>query len=195
MPVTIVATAGASNANSYATHAEANAYFAARVALSPPWLESGDVAARALVMAARVLDSLSAGRRRLYPRDEYNGQPYYKTTRAWTGAVATATQSMAWPRIGMYDRLGRAVAENVVPIELKEAQAELAGALLAADRTLDNDVALQGITSVKAGSVEVKFKELIARQVLPGSVVDLLVPSWLTDEVITPATRASFAAL
>jgi hypothetical protein len=197
VPLTIEATPGHASANSYGTVAEANAYFEARVPLDPVWPTSGEPAKAALIMATRVLDSLSVARRRLY-RDGGGGphdRPYYVTSRAWTGTVATATQALAWPRIGMFDRLGRAIADTVVPQDLKNAQFELAGQLLIGDRTLDNDISLQGITSVKAGSVAVTFRDLIARQVLPDAVLELLVPSWLTDEIITPATRATLHAL
>lgn len=196
MSVTIIATPGASDANSYATEDEVNAYFAARLPLVPPWEDADDPTA-VMAMAARLLDSMSVARRvlRFDGRGGPNKRPYYVTSRAWTGAVATGTQSMAWPRVGMHDRLGRALADDAVPQELKDAQAELAGQLLISDTTLDNAVAVGGITMVKAGSVEIKFKEVIESHVLPDAVMNLLVPSWLTDEVVAAATRPTFAAL
>jgi hypothetical protein len=41
----------------------------------------------------------------------------------------------------------------------------------------------------------VKFREMVESSVLPDAVVNLLVPSWLTDEVITPAVRTDIRAL
>jgi hypothetical protein len=117
------------------------------------------------------------------------------TSRAWTGAIATDTQALAWPRAGMLDRLGRAIPEDEIPNELKEATAELAGQLLAGDRTLDNAAALEGLTEVKAGSVQVKFAEMIEQRVLPGAVVALMPASWLTDEIYAPAAEVRFRAL
>lgn len=184
MPVTIDPTVGGVNANSWAAVAEADAYFAARVPLSTPWVDMTDKTAL-LAMATRVLSAMSVARKTL--RFDSNGRPYYYTSRKWTGEIATVTQALAWPRIGMFDRLGRAIAENVNPQELKEAQIELAGQLGLSDRTLDNDVAVQGITSVKAGSVAVTFKENIQAQVLPDAVLNLIPPSWLTDEIISYA--------
>lgn len=194
---TIVATPGAADANSYATLAEANAYFETRVALDPAWVTTGDPPTAALIMAARVLDSFAVARKvlRFDGRGGPNGRPYYVTSRAWTGAIVTDTQALAWPRSGMFDRLGRAIATNVVPQQLKEAQSELAGQLLIGDRTLDNDAAVEGIREVKAGSVQVKFAEMIEHRVLPEAVMALLVPSWLTDEIVTPAVSIEFRAL
>lgn len=194
---TIVATAGAANANSYTTAAEADAYFDARLDLDPVWVPSGETEASLLIMATRVLDSMAVARKvlRLDRRGGPQGRPYYVTSRAWTGEVATSTQALAWPRTGMTDRLGRAIPSTVVPKELKEATAELAGQLKAGDRTLDNAAVLQGISEVKAGSVQVKFAEMIEHRVLPEAVVALLPPSWLTDEIVTPAVEARFRAL
>ena len=194
---TVVATAGAANANSYTTQAEADAYFDARLDLDPVWVPSGETEASLLIMATRVLDSMAVARKvlRFDGRGGPNRRPYYVTSRAWTGEVATDTQALAWPRTGMTDRLGRVIPSNVVPVELKEATAELAGQLKAGDRTLDNSATVQGISEVKAGSVEVKFAEMIEHRVLPEAVMALIPPSWLTDEIVTPAVQASFRAL
>lgn len=189
---TIIETVGAANANSYASLAEANTYHDGRMALNPPWVASGDTAIRAMITATRSLDQLGAGgHRRLVPSS--GGVPaYYRTPRSWTGAPATATQRLAWPRIGMLDTNGNAIASGVIPQALKDAEAEFAGQLLKGDRTLDNDVIVQGVTSVRAGSVSVSFKDTISPQVVPDAVLNMLPPSWLTDETIEPAVSADF---
>ncbi len=79
-----------------------------------------------------------------------------------------------------------------IPQALKDAESELAGQLLIADTTLDNAVLYGGITSVKAGSVAVSFKEAIQAHVLPDAVLNLMPPSWLTDELIEGALQAEF---
>lgn len=189
MAVTIIATAGAANANSYITEAEATAYFSSRLPLVPPWEDADDPTA-ALVMAARVLDAFAVSHKVL--KFGAGTDRYYVTAREWTGAVATATQRLAWPRTGMYDRLGRAIDSGTVPQELKDAQAELAGQLVMADTTLDNAVAVGGITSVRAGSVAVSFKDMIQQHVLPDAVWLLMPASWFTDELVAPAMPAQF---
>lgn len=81
---------------------------------------------------------------------------------------------------------------TTIPLTLKHATAELAGQLIVEDRTLDNDVILQGITSLKAGSVAIGFNKEILQQVIPQSVYDMLPYGWLTDEGYEPALRALF---
>lgn len=192
MAVVIVATPGAANANSFETLAEALAYFETRFGV-PGWdveWELVDNQSAMLVMATRTIVSLFSPRRALV-RDKDMG-PYYRTFPTWTGSPASATQALPWPRIGMFDRNGNAIASNVIPQALKDAESEMANQLAKADRTLDNDISIQGITSVKAGSVALTFKDNIEVKPLPDAVFNLLVPSWLTDEIITPAWPAEF---
>jgi hypothetical protein len=190
MPIEVIATPNDSTANSFLTLAEYAYYWDRRLPLDPPVTVTGDVAARNVIMATRTLSMMAVARKTI--RWDSNGNPYYYTSRAWTGVIATLTQALPWGRIGMYDRLGRLIASNVIPQELKDATAELAGQLEANDRTLDNDIIVQGITSVKAGSVALTFKENIAAQVLPDAVVNLMPGSWMTDEIADYGVRESF---
>lgn len=185
---TLDTTVGGANSNSYASLADAATYFDERIPLPTPWVASGDATVRALIMATRVLDSMVGSRRLVI-----NGTDrYFVTSPQWTGAPATTTQRLAWPRIGMLDRNGNAIASNVIPRELKDAQAELAGQLLIADTTLDNSVSVGGIRSVSAGSVSVSFRDIIERHVIPDAVMELLPASWLTDELVEPANAGLF---
>lgn len=182
MALTIVATPGAANANSYLTLAEAVAYFEGR-ATAQEW-EDADSQEALLVMATRVLDAVLSPGRQLILGDDCECS-YYRIRPHWTGAPATEAQALAWPRTGMYNRNGFAIASTVVPQDLKNAVAELAYQLAREDRTLDNDVAVKGIRSVQAGSVSVSFKDGMIDDVrmLPQAVLYLLVPSWIADEV------------
>jgi hypothetical protein len=186
---TIVATSGAANANSYETLVEAEAYFATRLPLAG-W-ENADDKSVLLIMGTRVLDAIARPLRRFVPA-QGGGTAYYITRRTWTGAPATTTQKLAWPRTGMYDANGNAIASNVIPQDLKDAESELAGQLGTSDRTLENDVIVQGITSIKAGSVALTFKDMIEARVSPDAVWDLMPASWFAAEVITPALSAEF---
>jgi hypothetical protein len=188
---TIVATVGAANANSFATHAEVNTYFEERLPLATPWVASGQEAV--IIMAARTLESIIRPAKTLMV--DSRGVKYYRARRQWTGSPATTTQRLSWPRVGMYDRNGNAIASDVIPIELKEAQAELAGQLRMGDRTLDNDVVVQGLSSLRAGSVSLSFKDGIVPQVLPDAVLNLLVDSWLTEETISYPSTALFETI
>lgn len=190
MAVVLDATIGGANANSFETLDEANAYFESRTPLAPPWVTTGDTPARALITATRVLSQLALPHRRVTVGKD--GIQYRITSPQWTGLPATATQALPWPRTGMKDSMGRDIPADVIPIELKNAEAEYAGQLAKSDLTLDNSVSVQGITSVKAGSVSVSFKDTIEPKMIPDFVWALMPDSWFTDEIIEPALSAEF---
>lgn len=106
MTVTIIATAGASNANSYITVADGDAL--ANVTLGTlKWATATtDNKGRALIMATRYLDQLS-----------------------WVGTKASTTQSLVWPRTDA--ACGELSYSNtVIPSPVKQACFDLAEALL-----------------------------------------------------------------
>lgn len=190
MPLTVIATPGAANANSYLTKAEAQAYFDARLPVAG-W-DNADSQDALIVMATRTLDAMFAASRVFVPGTDCNCG-YFRIRPAWTGAPTSSTQALAWPRTGMYDRNGNAIPSNVIPQALKDATAELAGALGTKDTLVDNDNAVQGITSVKAGSVAIAFAQgAVISKPIPDSVLFLLVPSWLSDEKIEPMYSSVF---
>jgi hypothetical protein len=186
---TINATPGDPAANSYETYAEANAYFDARIPIVPPWIASGNEAY--LITATRLLDNLSQPFKTFFPASG-GSAAYYRVRRQWTGRPATATQRLAWPRIGMFDANNNPIDPTVIPQDLKDAEAEFAGQLLGGDRSLDNSVIVQGLTSVKAGSVSLGFKQEIMPQVVPDAVFNIMPQSWLTDELYILANEAFF---
>lgn len=189
MPITIDATVGGANSNSYETLVEAQTYFDGRLPLSG-WDNAADQNVL-LVMSTRTLDALAQPFKTLIPPQ--NGEPaYYRIRRQWTGAPASSTQKLAWPRTGMFDQNGNAIPSNVIPDALKWAESELAGQLGLEDRTLDNSVIVQGLTHVKAGSVALGFKQNIVPQVIPDAVYNLMPQSWLTDEIYVMANQAIF---
>lgn len=184
MPITIIETPGASDANSFASRDEINAILADRIPFVPPWETTGDEAARKIITARYLIEREFSGRKRLVRPKQDN--PYYVIGRVWTGTIATATQALSWGRIGMVDRYGRAIVDGTIPMDLKIAQAEVAGQLHT-DRSLDSDVIAQGITKIKAGSVELQFRDdmdFSASYVLPQSVFDIIPQSWYTEERI-----------
>lgn len=192
MPVTATPV-GDPTVNSYLTVVEAQAYFDTRL-FTDAWDNTDQDAA--VIMATRVLDSAMAGYKQFFPPG--NGLPArFITGVAWSGARSSANLSkLAWPRAQMTDRNGVAIAENVIPQELKDATAELAGQLAKGDRTLDFDTVVQGITSIKAGPVGLTFASGAAAGVtskpVPDAVWALLVPSWMLDEVYELANKAEF---
>lgn len=187
MAIDVIATPNAADANSFITLAEYAYYHERRLPLDPPVVVTGDIAARNVIMATRVLSAMIQPRKTL--RWDKDGKPYYYTSRTWTGTIATDTQALAWGREGMFDSLGRAIPSNVIPQELKDATAEFAGQLGNSDRTLDSEIAVKGVTSIKAGSVAMTFKEMVTAQVLPDMVLNLMPVSWFTDEIVSYGTR------
>lgn len=187
MAIDVIVTPNAADANSFITLVEYSYYHERRLPLDPPVVVTGDIAARNVIMATRVLSAMVQPRRSL--RWDKEGKPYYYTSRTWTGMIATDTQALAWGREGMFDSLGRAIPSNVIPQELKDATAEFAGQLGNTDRTLDSDIAVQGITSIKAGSVALTFRDMVQAQVLPDAVLNLMPVSWFTDEIVSYGIR------
>lgn len=183
----IDATPGGASSNSYATYAEVNAYFDARTPITPAWVASGGDAY--ILTAARLLDAMAQPRRVLVPA-QGGVAAYYRVSPTWTGVAATSTQRMAWPRKGMLDANGFTIGEDVIPDDLKNAQAELAGYLLKSDSTLPSDVQVQGITSLGVGSVRLAFRDNVVQVVIPQGVYLLMPSSWLTEEGYEPAIRA-----
>lgn len=186
------ATVGGAQSNSYCTVAEADDYFSTRLPVNPPW-ETQDAATKEtlLIMSTRVLNAMAQPRKIFVPPQDGN-PAYYRVLPQWTGAPATATQKLAWPRIGMVDSNGQPIPPDVIPDELKWAESEFAGYMGATDPTVPSDVVVQGITSVKAGSVAVTFKDNVVQQVVPNSVLYLMPQSWFTDELYLPALPAEF---
>lgn len=188
----LVSTPGAANANSYATAAEWDAYNETRY---PQFaITSDDVKEALLIQATRTLDlSLSGIRRSI----KINGEPsYFVVGQKWSGAPTTTTQALAWPRTGMYDRNGNAIASNVIPQDLKNAICELAGQMYSGDKFKDNSVAVQGLRSFSAGPVSFSWKDSIeTTKVIPDFVWALLVPSWVLDEETTGWDTPMFEVL
>lgn len=173
MPLTLITTPGAADANSYADLDEAAAYNESRL-YADAWADFDNKEA-ALIMATRLLDGLVI----------------------WTGAAASATQSLCWPRSGMLSRNGFAIPNDEIPTELKEACAEYARQLTVKDFSADDDVIVSGIQSLRAGSVSLSFKDrsadaqkliglypdVTSLRNIPDAVIYLLVPSWYTRAV------------
>lgn len=192
MAAVIDATVGGVSSNSYLTLVEAQEYFDTRLPVDG-W-DNADDQNVLLIMATRVLNALAQPFKTLVPA-QGSVPAYYRVRRQWTGAAATATQRLAWPRSGMFDGNGNAIPLDVIPQDLKDATAEFAGQLGLSDRTLDNDVIIQGLTSLRAGSVSLGFKDNITPQVIPDAVYNLLVVGWLTDELYEPALSAFFEVI
>lgn len=133
---TVITTAGATDANSYCSIAEADAYFDTHV-YPGAWTttDDDDKKKAALIWATRMLDDCVD----------------------WLGTKAAETQALRWPRTDITDRDAIAVSSLTIPQFLKNATAELAKYLLEKDRFQAFEDLAAGISSVSAGSVSVDF--------------------------------------
>jgi len=157
-PAALVTTAGASNANAYCTLVFANQYHENRPAAGTTWATATDPQKNAAILWATLLMD------RLWE---------------WTGYPTDAIQALLWPRGGILKLNGwEYVALDVIPVELQQATAEYARQLLASDRTGDSDIETQGITSIKAGSVELTFKDSVYAKAVPDIVYNLIPCGW-----------------
>jgi hypothetical protein len=150
---TLVATAGASNANVFADQATADAYMEARPFASV-WEgeDDDDVKERALLFATKILDRLK-----------------------WAGTKADADQALSWPRrfaptleadadpdIIAENFIDESMAfydETTIPQFLQDATCELALALLAT-----TDPFLRDVIRIKSKTVDVLTTEYFASQ-------------------------------
>lgn len=150
---TLIATAGAPDANTYATRAQAEAYHTGHP-YADVWATATAVQMdQALLQATRLLDAQVD----------------------WRGSVATATQALGWPRLGAADRQGRVLDSTVIPLAIVHATAEYARHLLASDRTADRDSDVQGLARVRAGEVDITFRtDAAGAKVMPDAVWLLL---------------------
>ena len=160
--MTLIATPGAANANSYLDVATADAYFANRPNAAA-WAAVGVSAAKEpyLISATRILE----------------------TRIVWSGLRSTTTQALDWPRTMVQDPnypdtnrdIGvRWLDSTIVPQDVQDACCEMAFALIASDRTLD--ASSRGIKKAKVGSLEVEFDGSMAPPVLCRAARDLMRP-------------------
>lgn len=154
---TLVATAGASNANTYCTRAAATQYDDNHPQSGTTWSgASNDLKDQSLLMATQLLDQHID----------------------WTGAPSDVIQVLNWPRTGMWDRNGNAMDSDSIPTELADATAEFARQIIAENRMADDAVSTKGITDLKAGPVSLKFSGRKGAKVVPDAVYYLLEDSW-----------------
>jgi hypothetical protein len=186
MSLVVDATVGGVNANSYITVEEAAGYWESRP-FPEMWANSTQPAEAMVITATSMIDALFTPTRKLI-RSANGKDSYYILRPVWLGSPATTTQALAWPRTGMHNQNGGDIPSDVIPQGLKTAVAELAGQLSKSDRFLDNSTLVQGISSLRAGSVSLTFKnaaEFEIIKILPDIIYEFL-SAWITDELYEP---------
>lgn len=153
MPSAIVYTPGAANANSYDSLANLLAILDDRTDGSNVAGLDPDVQARCAITSCNMIETMAK----------------------WAdGYPASNTQSLFWPAAGMLDKFGRYIASNVIPTDIKRAQAELMHFLSLEDRL--GDAALEGFEEI-ALPKGIRFKASgKGRTFLPDTVKMILAP-------------------
>lgn len=154
---TLVAIAGASNANAYCDLVWANQYHDNRPAVGVTWASAvDDTKTKAILWATMLMDNMWT----------------------WNGFVSNTVQHLLWPRQGILKRnMFEYVDITVVPDEIKNATAEYARQLLVSDLMGNNDIETLKITSLKAGPVAFTFGDGVVAKPVPDAVFNLI-PVW-----------------
>ena len=129
---TLIEIAGASDANSYVSLAEAVAYHESRL-FNDAWVNAGNPEKiKALIWATRVLD-----------RVRFKGFP------------ATSSQALRWPRIDVENIDGELLDSESIPTQIANATCELALLLLTSDRTVETGT--EGFEEIRVGPISLKM--------------------------------------
>ena len=151
----LITEVGTIDANSYATLEEADAYHETRLHNTEWTAATEDERKTALIWATRVLDR----------QVDWIG-------RRWGLYDA---QALEWPRSGAYDSNGFYIDYQIIPRQVKDAQAELAWLFLREDRTASrSDSPTAGIKGMKVGPISLTFDPVDRKHTIPDSVVRLL---------------------
>jgi len=169
--ITIIATPGAADANSYLTLADAETILHARPHHETVW-DAGaltdDQKKAALVWATRIISQY-----------HYKGSPTYETT-----------QALPWPRIGVYDNDGREFDDATIPEWLEVATAELAFNMIASDRL--SDAGTEGFSKIELGSLKLTIDPKDRAKWIPEYIMKALRPYFAgtTSSLNFPVARA-----
>lgn len=148
MPVTVTVEDGTGlpTANSYASVAQADAYFAARPR-STAWTGlTDDQKGQFLIHATRILDA----------------------SVVWSGEALSEAQALAFPRYP--DELESAEVPAVIPV----AEYELAYLLIGRDLTADP--ALNGLRVIEVGPIKIEANAATGPDIIPRWVRNLIAP-------------------
>lgn len=152
--LTVIATAGAANANSYVTLDEAKAIMVGRPQ-TMAWDAATDATKnKAIVWATALLDDCME----------------------WGGLIWQTTQALRWPRSGLADRDLRVINGQTIPTLLKRATAELANYLIQRDRTATPDVLGLGFDVGNVQGVAVTVNRQQVLDIIPDYLILMLEP-------------------
>lgn len=150
MALTLIATPGAVDANTYCTLAEADSYFEKRLHKTT-WSDALSADKNiALAWATSVLDN------------EIN----------WYGWSMSEVQALRWPRTGLASPDGWTISSTTIPQFLKNATAEFAMHLIDSDRMADDDMA--GIKQIAVSSIQIATDKWDRKTLIPQAVWQMI---------------------
>lgn len=150
MALTLDATVGGVDSNSYTTVAAGDSYHEARL-FTTDWTGAAtETKEAALVWATRLLD----------------------THFEWQGGKFTLEQALRWPRFGALDRDAELIDSDILPPSLIEAVAELARLLIIGDRSIETGT--EGLEKLKVDVIELTFDKLDRTETIPDEVYQMI---------------------
>jgi hypothetical protein len=150
----LIAGTGAT-ANSYTTVDEADIYFEKRLHTSVWDNADPDDKDKSLMWATRLLDEMVK----------------------WKGLQVDSYNQLRWPRYGIFNQDDEELSSLDIPQFLKDATAEFAMHLLAADRTLETNRDLTGFKSVQVDVIKIEMdtgNANASKPVMPKSVWSII---------------------
>lgn len=145
-------------ANSYVTLDYMNAYISGNFHAAPAWFAlDTPTQTSLLIMATRYLDQ----------RATWNGVTtasydaledstnYIETWAVLPSPNTEPTQSLRWPRTGVFDIDGNCIPGNVIPKQLMDATCEMARYMIAQDRSIERPQ--DGLSELKVDVVTLRF--------------------------------------
>lgn len=161
--MTLIATPKATDANSFATLAEANAYHDTRLH-NAEWSAASDSdKEKALIQATRLLNNMT-----------------------WKGSKTTSEQALKFPRWGLMNDDEIYLDEDTIPGFLVEATAELAWLLLIGDTTRESGT--KGFKSIGVGPINLSVDKTDRTDDIPVSVTKMI-KQWLYSSGTLPVVR------
>ena len=152
MAVSFDTTIGGANSTSYVSVSDADDYWSTRL-YSTAWdAASNTEKENSLIFATRLLDAWVD----------------------WKGVRSTEDQALRWPRWDVYDRDEYLLDSDIIPTEIANATAELAGTLLSEDTTSQPDTL--GFSRLKVDVLEMDIDKIDRDKygALPDSVISMV---------------------
>lgn len=96
-----------------------------------------------------------------------------------SGTITVATQALKFPRKDLTNSEGQVYDENLIPLPIELALYKLYKMLSVSDIFAKPDVIAQGLTLLKADTIELRFSEGQSFNLIPSEVQTLIPSDWI----------------